>query len=246
MTTTSGQGDLLYCRQCGERADQGTRVCPACGAALSESQSSALHPQVREFSAVLTRWAVSASSYASLLGGDIGGWTSRAAQLGSGKGWRVVSGSGSLVVLLCFFFQPWLAAAREFAWGITARVEVAGISIALGSLVFQVLAAAKPVPFWLNLWLIIPETVAVIAVSLFVYRRLIAALTVVILAVLELLTIATTWQSFAGQLPEGTHLEAETGLVLSVLGIVAVIAGATVALMHVVSQVRSHSPGPPI
>jgi hypothetical protein len=227
MTTTSTttQADSVYCAECAQRADRTPgQFCNSCGVALSAPPSSDIHPPSANLASTLA------------------GWTARAiplvARLGAGRGWRVMSVSGSVIFLVWFFFVPWIATVSELAWGVTRKVEYNGISLAVGGALIQLLGGARPIPFWLNLWLVIPEALVVVLVSLLISRRPIAAPIVVVLGLVQLLTALTTWQSFAATLSDGTHLEPQAGLQFSVLGIVLVVGGGSAALASVISSWR--------
>jgi hypothetical protein len=181
-------------------------------------------------------------------------------QLGGGRGWRALSASGGLLLLVSFFLLPWIVTVSELAPGVIAKIEVYGFALAMWSVMAKiellsfilpmlsgaalVLRGIQPIPPGLSLWQVIPEGVGVIAASILISRRPIAALIVLCLAALALLSVLSTLWSFPVTSADTKHLEAGPGLLLTLLGIVAAIVGAITALVSFASDAPGQPPRP--
>lgn len=160
-------------------------------------------------------------------------------------------------MLVSFFLLQWIVTVSELAPGVIAKTEVYGFTLALWSVFAKiellsfvlpllsgaavVLRAIQPIPPGLGLWQVPVEGVGVIAASILLSRRPVAALIVLCLAVLGLLSVLNTLWSFLLKPAASTHLEAGPGLSLTLLALVAAIVGASVALASFASEARSHS-----
>jgi hypothetical protein len=225
----------MYCHQCGGLIDGRPRFCHLCGVSLQDSSVSTTHrsgevsplprprevsplPRPREVNVRVPRLAV-----------DTG-------QLKGRGGWRSISGSGGLLMLVAFFLSWVSASCDPRALGLSGAsaqnlptLHFSGFDLAIGPRIdmgFGVQQASGSV----GLWLVPAAALTILACALFMTRHRLAAGTMLAAALISLLPLLSTWQSFENQRNTFTKITPEIGLWLTLLGVAIGAIGALVGL----------------
>jgi len=212
----------MYCHRCGAKQDGPARFCSRCGVALAESAAVASPPASaaistpREVQLRIPRAALNTG------------------QLRERGRWRAVSGSGGLLLLVAFFL-PWVTASCD-ASGLglgssqnLPSVHYSGFELAVGPRI-QSVFGSQQLAGSVILWLIPAAAFAVMACALFVKNHRLAAGAALAAALVSLLPMFATWQSFESQRNAFTRISIEIGLWLALLGVAISAIGGFVGL----------------